>query len=214
MLDPHRCDKLLIYGGAFDPPHRAHVELPAQAAERSGADGVLYVPTGVAPHKAASRTPAEHRVAMLELALRGRPNCAISDVELRRSGPSYMVDTLRQLREELGPDVGLRLLIGADMVAMFYTGWREPERIIELAEPVVMMRPPFDIDGLLTELPAELSGAERRRWRERIVAVDRIDVSSTELREALRAGRYERPPVSTMIDPAVVRYIQAREMYR
>jgi nicotinate-nucleotide adenylyltransferase len=212
MLDPQRCRTLLIYGGAFDPPHRGHVELPPRAAEQIHAHGVLYVPTGEPPHKSPTAAPAEHRLAMLRLALGDRSDCAISTWEIEHAGPSYTVRTLEHLRQEL-PGVELRLLIGADMAASFYGKWKDPRRIIELAEPVVMLRPPYgDPEAMLTALPDDLPEPERRAWRDRLVTLPTIEAASTDLRRALAAGRYDDPAVRERLPSAVLDYIRQHRL--
>lgn len=146
-----RC--VLIFGGSFDPPHRGHLELPRQAMQAVGADLIAYIPAASQPLKQGNAvTPAEHRVAMLRLALRDAdPDRAATVVlldEIERAAeqpdrPSYMVDTLEALRAKLSVagDAGptLRLLIGEDNLRVF-DRWRQPERIIELAEPLVLLR--------------------------------------------------------------------------
>lgn len=212
MLDTRRARRLVVFGGSFDPPHRAHVELPFHVAGALQADGVLFIPAGLPPHKARQVPPAEHRIAMLELALGDRPDAAIWRGEIDRPGPSYTVDTLAQLRRELGDGVDLRLLIGADMAAIFYQ-WREPGRILELAEPVVVMRPPVDPDMLLRTLPDDLADADRQAWAKRIVPAPLLDVDSTRLRAALAGGRFDDALVRDMIPPAVLEYIRRHRLY-
>ena len=218
MLDPRNARKLVVYGGSFDPPHRAHLELPFEVARAIGADGVLFVPAGQPPHKSRRVSAAHHRLRMLQVGLgvadeRSRGDAAIWTSELERSGPSYTVDTLRQLRAELGEGVELRLLIGADMAVSFYD-WREPREIERLAEPVVMMRPPADPRSLLAALPAELDGPARQRWGGRIVATPQIDVESTRLRQLLAAGEYDHPHIQQMLHPAVLSYIRRHQLYQ
>jgi len=200
-FDPRRTRLLLVYGGSFDPPHRAHVELPEQVGEQVGADGVLYVPAGRAPHKSdRSATDATHRLAMLRLALRDRPRTAVDARELDRDGPSYTVDTLKSLREDLGPAVELRLLIGADMAATFDT-WHRAEEVFKRGQPLVMARP--------DQVP-DLE--QRDRWRDRIVPVEPMPCSSTEIRNALRE-RPDDPLLREQLDPQVLDYIREHGLY-
>lgn len=214
MLDVSRCNRLVVYGGSFDPPHRAHTTLPLLVADAIDADGVLYIPAGQPPHKPDRRlASAEDRLAMLRLAFGDSDRVAIDTSELERDGPSFTVDTLAHLRQRLGEGVELRLLIGADMMVTFYD-WREPERIIELAEPVVMARPPLDTVAMLSRLPDGLSDGERAAWAERIVVVPQLDIASTDLRERLAAGDYDAAAVREAMDPPVVDYVRDRGLYR
>ncbi|MEX0745074.1 MAG: nicotinate (nicotinamide) nucleotide adenylyltransferase, partial [Phycisphaeraceae bacterium] len=180
-MDLARCDKVIVFGGSFDPPHRAHVRLPRQVGEAIGADAVAYVPAARAPHKLdRTQTDATHRLAMLQAALADEPWAIVLTDELDRARdgrPSYTVDTLEALHRRL-PDAELRLLMGADQVRIF-DQWHEAARVAELAEPVVLVRPPESAASLLASLPA----GEREVWAARLVEVDRIDVSSTQVRQ-------------------------------
>ena len=201
---------IILFGGSFDPPHVAHVALPMAARLAVGADVVAYVPAAKAPHKLDKvQTDPKHRLAMLRLALGDVKHAMILTDEIDRAAggePSYTVDTLTALREKLGKDVKLRLLIGADQVRIF-DQWREPERIIELAEPLVMVRPPDDRESLLASLPDDKARAE---WASRLVDVPAVDVSSTQIREQVARGE----PIAGMVDDAVARYIQQHGLYR
>jgi nicotinate-nucleotide adenylyltransferase len=205
MLDPHSCTRLIVYGGTFDPPHVAHVRLPFAAAEQIRADGVLYVPAGRPPHKPdEDRTPAPHRLAMLRLALGERDDAAICTCELDRNGPSYTWQTLAHLRESLGRAIELRLLIGMDMALIFHQ-WQQPGRICELADPLVMLRPPHDARRFIQALPDPW----RAFWRERIVPVPALDVAS--LRRALARG--DRTAAEPWLDREVLDYIAQQRLY-
>lgn len=214
MLDPARCRRLIVYGGSFDPPHRAHVELPFHVAGQINADGVLFVPSGNPPHKGGPIASGADRMKMLQLALGDREDAAISSYEIdHHEQASYTANTLQHLRDTLGEGVELRLLIGADMAAMFYR-WRQPRRIIELAEPVVMMRPPLDVERLLAALPDELDELERQAWRQRIVQCPQIDAASTTLRQSLASGDYQSETVRKLLSEPVVDYIRRCGLYR
>jgi nicotinate-nucleotide adenylyltransferase len=239
-IDP-RVRSVLVFGGTFDPPHLAHVELAAAArrsvearlklADRSdpsvgteGLDGVwlLYVPAARSPHK--TRGPAasdEHRVGMLRVALAGVPRSAVWTDELDRApGASYTVDTLRRARRWLdahaGASVGLWLLIGADQAAAFHR-WREPRAILDLAEPVVLLRGEEQSPELLLDTLRQSgfwSEPELARWERGIVRGPTMDVSATAVRAALRRKRRQNAKLLGMLSPAVLEYIDQRGLYR
>ncbi len=137
---PEDAASVLVFGGSFDPPHNAHVALPPIVRDAVGCDWLLYVPAARSPLKETqSGATGEERLAMVRRAVAGIDRASVTDLELQRGGVSYTVDTLRQLREALGFDVTLRLLIGADQALDFHR-WREAETILKRGEPVVMMR--------------------------------------------------------------------------
>lgn len=192
---------ILIYGGALDPPHNAHVRLPELVRQALGADVIYYIPAARPPLKSSPvDASADDRVAMLRLALRDQPRAQVLTDELDRAGdgrPSYTVDTLEGLRQRLGPHVRMRLLIGADQARQFEQ-WRDWRRVVELAEPVVMLRPPDTRESLSAE------------WRDRVVEVPVMDVSSTEIRRRVAAGE----SIDQWVPPAVLDYIRDRGLYK
>lgn len=202
---PRDVKHVVVFGGSFDPPHVAHVEAPRQVMERMyGAEGLLvYVPAARSPHKAAAWASDEDRVAMLRLALKGRKRCVIWLDEMARGGPSYMVETLARLRRVAPKRVTLRLLMGADQVGAFHR-WREPRKIIGLAEPLVMMREPVTtVAGLVESLDKSWTKEEQRAWCSRVAASDVIKASSTEVRGG----------ISGMLDARVEGYARGRGLY-
>jgi nicotinate-nucleotide adenylyltransferase len=200
----------LLFGGTFDPPHRAHLELPRIAADAVGAEEVVYVPAARNPLKQdAEQSAGEHRLRMLELALAGRPGVRIATVELDRGGPSWWVDTLELLAAAGDPGDRLLFLIGADQALDFHR-WREWPRILELAEPVVMARPPLDRRGLEAAFRRRYEPREAAWWAERIVEVPAVDASATEARRRIAAGE----PVDDLVPPAVAEYARTHGLYR
>ena len=203
--------RILLFGGSFDPPHRAHTDLPQQAARAIGADLIAYIPAGRAPHKLdKQQTAPQHRLAMLRLALAHQqgpvPAVILTDeIERGPENPSYTVDTLGSIHQRIGGNTELRLLIGADQLRIF-DQWREPEQIVELAEPVVMVRPPDTRESLLRALPAD----QRAAWDGRLVEVDAIDLSSTQVRGTIASNG----GVDGLLAPDVVQYIQEHGLYR
>lgn len=230
---PDSARRVVVFGGTFDPPHAAHVELPEAARAGLGADWVLYIPAARSPHR--ERGPiasARDRLAMLRLALAGRERCSVSPIELVASEdmfgadpsgagdgsalppPSYTVDTLRKLRVLAPPTTEMRLLIGADQASAFHR-WRQAREVIALAEPVVMLRAPSETpEALMAQLRPNWSADEAAKWRARIIALPTMDVSATAVREALARGGADDPIAAVMLDRRVRRYIQERGVYR
>ncbi len=202
--------QLIIFGGSFDPPHVAHVTLPMAVREAVGADAVAYIPAAKAPHKLDKvQTDAVHRLAMLRLAIADTPGAEVFTDELDRGAsgePSYTVETLSDLHARLGPGVKMRLLIGADQVRIF-DKWREPERIVELAEPWVMVRPPDTRESLLASLPNDEA---RSVWATRLVDVPAVDISSTQVRERIARGE----SIEGLVHPGVAKYIYEHRLYQ
>jgi nicotinate-nucleotide adenylyltransferase len=206
--DPAAEPSILIFGGTFDPPHLAHGILPPLVARAVDCAGVLYVPTSSNPLKDRRPAPPEHRLAMLRLALHDIPDAEVCTIELERTGPSYTVDTLEALDREHGPDVRWRLMMGADAAASFHR-WRRPDRILQLATPVVVLRPPWSERRLREALAATASPDEVDRWMAWTVEVPQLDISAADVRRRLEAGK----PVAQLLHPAVLDYIRAHGLY-
>src|SRR5690606_13779384 len=187
--------RLGIFGGTFDPPHRGHLIVASDACEALALDRLIFVPAAEPPHKRGQViTPAEQRLEMVRAAIRGDPRLEVDDLELRREGPSYSVDTLRVYRERY-PDAELFFLIGVDQMREFGS-WREPEEVARLACLSVMTR-----DG---ESPAPDTP-----FPHRLVPVTRIDVSATDIRTRVREGR----SVRYLVPEAVRRRIEGWGLY-
>ncbi|MCK4872294.1 MAG: nicotinate (nicotinamide) nucleotide adenylyltransferase [Phycisphaerales bacterium] len=200
---------VLVFGGSFDPPHRAHVLLPMLARERLGCDVLLYTPTAVSPFKQdCCATPAAHRVAMLGLALADHSEAAIWTQEVDRGGVNYTVDTLAVLRSLVGLGTEIRLLIGADQARSFHR-WRHPGKILALCKPAVMLRPPDDLTALREALLPHWSDDEISRWMSLVVRLPAADISSTDARRRIERGE----DVSDVLDPRVAEYISEHRLY-
>lgn len=207
----------LLLGGTFDPVHEGHLALARTAADAFG--GVVrLLPSAVPPHRAAPRARAEQRVDMLRLAIVGDPRLAVDTRELARSGASYTVDTLVAVRDELGADAPLGLLLGADAF-LGLPSWHQWQRIPGLAHLVVVTRPGSRLD----QLPEALHRALDGRWtgqRERLrlapaglvhqLQMDPHPASATAIRAALAEGTAQVPGL-----PAPVRgYIARHGLYQ
>jgi nicotinate-nucleotide adenylyltransferase len=186
--------RLGVYGGAFDPPHLGHLVAASDACGALGLHRLLWIPSAVHPLKAV-RTAADVRLEMVRAAIGGDPRFAADDLELRRTGPSYTVDTLRELRVR-EPGAELFFLTGADNLADL-PRWREPDEIARLATLAVVSRAG---DTLPAGSPYPAVA----------VAVTRVDLSSTEIRRRVAAGLSIRYLV-----PEAVRAVVEREgLYR
>lgn len=201
--------RTLLFGGSFDPPHRAHVEVPAQAADVLGCERIVYIPAAQNPLKAGTEpTAGAHRLAMLKIAVRDMPRAEISTIELDRGGASYFVETLETLRNELAAEGDLRFLIGADQTLEFRR-WRSWRRILELATPAVVLRPPWTDRSLREALVETYDAEDALVWTKCIVAAPLLDINATDLRRRLASGA----DVSDAIDPAVLAYIRVHGLY-
>lgn len=193
-----------IYGGTFDPVHLGHLLLAEQCREQLALDEVWFMPAAVPPHKKQLNiTDAARRVAMLNLAIAGHPAFKVELHELDRGGTSYTVETLDHFHQT-DSELGLVLLIGADSVVDFPT-WREPERILSLAQIAAVNRGREAID--LTPLCDRIPQAETR-----VTAVNMpgIDLSATDIRQRVRDGH----SIRFMVPRAVEAYIAEHRLYR
>lgn len=139
-----------LLGGTFNPIHNAHLAIARQAREMLELDRVVMIPSGDPPHKPSSGlASAKDRYEMVRLALASDPHLAMSDVEVRRSGKSYSIDTVRRLQQEYGNETRLHFLIGLDAFLEFET-WREPETLLTLCSFVVLSRPGLSFQALST----------------------------------------------------------------
>lgn len=172
-------DRLGMLGGTFDPLHIGHLVVAQDVVEALELDRLLVVPSARPPHRDAV-LPAPLRLELTREAFEGDPRVQVSDLELRREGPSYTVDTLEEIRRRRSPAT-LFCVIGADQLRELGS-WHEPERIPRLAELAVMSR-----GG---ELPAEAEDGAEVPFRP--VPVTRVDLSGSRLRERLAAGRTVR----------------------
>jgi nicotinate-nucleotide adenylyltransferase len=194
-----------IYGGTFDPVHVGHLVAATEVQAALALDRVVFMPAGHPPHKPeAPISPAEHRVRMLELAIEGRPWFSVSRLDLAGRGPSYTADLLARAREEFAGLEELCFIMGEDMLRSFAT-WHEPARVARLARLAVVTRPNVDVD-----LDAVARAVPAVAGRVDFVAIPQIDVSSSDLRERVAAGR----PIAFQTPRAVEDYILANGLYR
>lgn len=201
-----------VFGGSFNPIHLGHLLLAEDILELLPLDRILFVPAAEPPHKPGhGLAPARDRYAMTELAIRGNPRFAISDLELRRSGPSYTVDTLDALRREAGTEVEFSLLIGSETF-LDLLSWKDPQRLVQLAHLVVIPRAGsgFDPDGIQAQKVLAEIGQERWGKGVLLVAATSLPISASDLRRRAREGR----SLAYRVPEAVRAYILEHRLYR
>ena len=195
-----------IYGGTFSPVHNGHVAAAKAFMEQMWLDILYIIPTGVTPHKdMKGNATAVDRLEMCRLAFAGLEGVIVSDMEMRREGKSYTVDTLRELYD---PEGRLFLLMGTDML-MTLDQWREPEEIFRLCYPVYVRR---ETDGELDAPIVEKIKSYQDKYGKvvRRIVTPAIELSSTDVRAAVAEGF----PIEGAVPPAVASYIRAHGLYR
>jgi len=206
---------LALLGGTFDPVHYGHLRAAWEAADALGAE-VVMLPANVPPHRPPPDADAHHRLAMLELALRGQSRLRVDARELARSGPSYTYDTLRSYRAEIGASRPLVLLVGSDAFAGL-PGWHRWRELFDLAHVAVLARPGVD-DEVPSVLGVEVgprmttesrSLASAPAGRVTRIEVTQLEIAATAVRDSLERGIAPR----FLVPDAVLEYIAAHGLY-
>ena len=188
-----------IFGGTFNPPHTGHLIVAEYVREKISLDKVVFVPSAVPPHKQdLDIVEAHHRLEMLQCAVQGNRYFEVSDIEVRRGGVSFTVDTLVEFKGR-SPDDHLYFLIGMDNLRDFDT-WKMGEKIVDLAEVVAMTRPGFKQENFKT------------RHESKIVLCDvpEIAISSRDIRERVKTGK----SIRYLVPGSVETYITRNHLYR
>ncbi len=192
-----------VLGGTFDPIHNGHVAMIEHARRCAGLDEVLVVPVGVPPHRGPADASAADRLQMCRLALEGQAGVEVLDVEVRREGPSYMLDTLDAIGR-LRPGAELDLILGWD-AARLIRSWHRYTDVLGRARLVIVARP-----GLPQPAPADLAEAGIDAARASICPEGTPEVNATELRRRATDGE----PLTGMVPPAVESYIRSHGLYQ
>lgn len=191
-----------ILGGTFDPIHYGHLDAADAAASALALDEVVFIPAHDPPHKPGDPgAGGAHRLQMIALATADRPSYRVSNIELRRNGPSYTIDTLTALHAEGWTKSQLFFIIGSDAFADI-AKWRAYPQVLDAATFVVIARPG-------TSLQQAIDRAPETRDRVQLVEAATRDVSSTQIRSRLAA----RQPIDDLVPAAVARYIHANHLY-
>jgi len=209
-----------ILGGTFDPIHFGHLRLAEEMLELAGLEQIRFVPTGTPPHRDAPQVSAQQRSAMVRLAIAGQPAFVLDEREVMRGRLCFTVDTLRELRAELGAEQPLCLLMGGDAFLQLHT-WHEWEGLFGLAHIVVGYRPGFTLEERIEGAPAPL----RKHYRERLcavgemaqrpcggvaeLAIPKLEISATDIRRRVAEGR----TIRYLLPNAVADYIHQHHLY-
>ena len=196
-----------ILGGTFNPVHNGHLRMARAARDKFSLDRVLFIPDYLPPHKPGEGlVSGRHRLAMLRRALRGHPDYRVLEIELRRKGRSYTVETIRELRRELGSRPEFFLIMGADNLLEIST-WKEIAALVRLVRFIVVTRPGSRLNRLR---------GENRSWARQLRREGRLDylslslpISSREIREKIRRG----DTWEALVPPEVAAYIKAKHLY-
>jgi nicotinate-nucleotide adenylyltransferase len=205
---------ILILGGTFDPIHFGHLRPALEVMQHLRPDELRFVPCRIPPHRRTPSASAEHRLAMVELAVRGQPGFAVDRREVEREGPSYSVETLESLRGEIGDARPLCLVMGMDAFAGI-ASWHRWQDILTLSHIVVAHRPgspaAHDLGDWVTEASTSDPGLLRGRPGGAVyfVPVTQLDISATAIRAMLRRGESPR----YLMPDGVLEYIRMHGLY-
>ena len=209
-----------ILGGTFDPVHYGHLRLAEEMLELANLRQIRFIPAGTPPHRSAPRVSAQHRSAMVQLAIADQPAFVLDDREVNRSTPCYTVDTLRELRADLGETQPLCLLMGGDAFLQLHT-WHEWEQLFGLAHIVVGYRPGFTLEERIHSATDKL----RRHYQSRLctaedlsrqpsggiaeLAIPKLEISATDIRQRVAKNR----TIRYLLPNAVENYIHQHHLY-
>jgi nicotinate-nucleotide adenylyltransferase len=199
VSNPNGRRRVGVMGGTFDPVHHGHLVAGSEVAHIFGLDEVVFVPTG-RPWQKEGRavSPAEDRYLMTVIATASNPRFSVSRVDIDRPGPTYTIDTLRDLREANGPEADLFFITGADALAKMLT-WHDVDKLFSLAHFIGCTRPGH-----------RLTGAGLPEGKVSLVEIPALAISSSECRNRVAAGE----PVWYLVPDGVVQYIAKRDLYR
>ncbi len=192
----------LCFGGSFNPIHHGHLICARAAAEKAGFERVVLIPNSQSPHKLASSDWAggEERLQMCRLATGGSELFEVEDLELRRSGPSYTIDTARELKRRGWETV--HWLIGTDTLPLL-PSWHEPDALLEEVQFVIVQRPGSPIDW--AALPPKL-----QKLRNKLIDAPLMDISASDIRRRVAEGK----SIDYLTPQPVIDYIRAKGLYR
>ena len=194
-----------VFGGAFDPPHHAHVALAKLAIEQFELDSLHVIPTGQAWHKARALSAAEHRLAMTRLAFQDEPKVVIDERELQRAGPTFTIETLEALQAQ-NPQAGLYLFMGADQFAAFQQ-WHRWQDILDIAIICIAAR----ADSAWAT--GQFDAYPGRGSRFALLEMPQLPVSATQIRQRIASRTISPADLAQLVSEPVARYISLHRLY-
>lgn len=207
-----------ILGGTFNPVHYGHLRSAEEVREILSLERIIFIPASIPPHKTEGLIPFHHRYRMVEIAISDNQFFAVSDIEARRGGKSYSVETLEQLKEKEG-DRELYFIVGSDAFSQFRT-WKRPHDILKVANIVVIERPGFSIDNIRKYIEVELGIPFQYNGDNEIkiatgksihlMKVTILDISSSEIRKKVQRGE----SIKYLVPLGVENYIMLNNLYR
>jgi nicotinate-nucleotide adenylyltransferase len=203
---PRKTQRIGVFGGAFDPPHNAHVALARAALDQFGLDALYVIPTGQAWHKARALSAPEHRLAMTRLAFEDLPRVRVDERELRRAGPSFTIDTLQALQAE-NPRAQFYLLLGADQFAAFRQ-WHRWQKILAIAIICIADR----AQSTLAKTQFDVYSGHGGHFF--TIKLPLMPVSATRIRQLMASGVATADEIARLVPEPVARYISTHQLYR
>jgi nicotinate-nucleotide adenylyltransferase len=194
-----------VFGGAFDPPHHAHVALARAAIQQFELDSLHVIPTGQAWHKARALSAAEHRLAMTRLAFQDESNVVVDERELQRAGPTFTIDTLEALQAQ-HPQARLYLFMGADQFIAFQQ-WHRWQDILDIAIICIAAR------AHSAWATGQFDAYPGRRDRFAVLEMPELPVSATQIRQRIGSRAISAPDLAELVSEPVARYISLHRLY-
>ncbi len=190
--------RICLFGGTFDPPHIGHLLIAQTVCEAEHFDKIIFIPAYQPPHKT-EITPVDDRLKMLKIAVKGNPNFEISDIEIKRGGVSYTIDTVKAVKKELGTDKkDLFYLIGSDSLLNFHN-WKDPKNILDECQVIVAIRPGFRPSDIPSWILHRIQFAN----------IPRFEISSSNIRHRW----VENKTIRYMVTLPVWDYINENNLY-
>jgi len=188
-----------ILGGTFDPPHFGHLVLAQEISEKLKLNRVIFIPSAVPPHKTENEvSSAKHRFEMIKLAIKGNKLFSVSDIELKREGPSYTVNTIKELKK-IYAKAELFFLTGSDILEEILS-WKDPQEIYRSIKIVIGLRPGFD----------EIDPNNQFAQKSQIIEITSLDISSTLIKDKIKKGE----SIRYLVPRKVEEYIRKKKLYR